>query len=60
MGNLETSVDFCRSLVRDANAVVVDVDYRLSPEYPFPIPVNDCWDALQWVSGTVRCVAYGF
>lgn len=31
--------------------VAVNVDYRLSPEHPFPTPVNDTWDALQW---TVR------
>jgi hypothetical protein len=23
---------------------------RLAPEYPFPTWINDCWDALQWVS----------
>jgi acetyl esterase len=31
------------------NATIVSVDYRLVPQYQFPIPVLDGFDALQWV-----------
>lgn len=48
-GDLQSDADFCRSRVKDNKAVVVDVDYRLSPEHPFPVPTNDCWDAVLWV-----------
>ena len=27
---------------------VIDIDYRLAPEYPFPIPVNECYDVVKW------------
>ncbi|KAI0134314.1 esterase/lipase/thioesterase [Xylariales sp. AK1849] len=31
------------------NAVVVSVDYRMAPEFPFPYPINDSWDVLKWI-----------
>lgn len=39
----------CRRLSDDLGFVCVSVDYRLAPEHPFPVPVNDCFDALHWV-----------
>ena len=39
----------CRYLTASNKSIVVSVDYRLAPEFSFPIPVQDSYDALQWV-----------
>ncbi|KAH6893458.1 Alpha/Beta hydrolase protein [Thelonectria olida] len=30
-------------------AVCITVEYRLSPEHPFPVPLDDCYAGLTWV-----------
>lgn len=48
-GGLPTDFDFCKRLSHELGVVCFDVDYRLAPEHKFPIPVNDCWTAFNWV-----------
>ncbi|MGF7153379.1 alpha/beta hydrolase [Novosphingobium gossypii] len=38
-----------RPLVADLECVLVSVDYRLSPEAPFPAAIEDCYAGLGWV-----------
>jgi acetyl esterase len=38
----------CRELCTRAGIVVASVDYRLAPEYPFPVAPHDCLMALRW------------
>jgi acetyl esterase/lipase len=30
--------------------MVVSLDYRLAPQFQFPVAHNDAWDALQWLA----------
>ncbi|KAH7386367.1 putative esterase [Cadophora sp. MPI-SDFR-AT-0126] len=48
-GGLQTDFEFCKRVAHEVGAVVFDVDYRLSPEFKYPIPVNDCWEAFNWI-----------
>lgn len=50
-GGLDVDHDFCKRIVHglDGDLVAFDVDYRLAPEHPHPIPVEDCWTAFNWV-----------
>lgn len=36
-------------LVKEAGCIVFSVEYRLAPENPYPIPLQDCYEALCWV-----------
>ena len=36
--------------VKEAGCIVFSVEYRLAPENPYPVPLNDCYDALCWIS----------
>jgi len=49
LGDLDHSDNLCRHLANVSAAVVVSVDYRLSPETKFPGPLDDCENALRWV-----------
>jgi acetyl esterase len=49
VGTLDQADSTCRSLVAGAGCVAVSVDYRLAPEAKFPVPLEDCYTALQWV-----------
>lgn len=40
----------CRERCHRAGCVVVAVDYRLSPEHRFPVPLEDCYAGLLWAA----------
>lgn len=49
LGDIEISDASCRMIANRTGHIVVSVDYRLSPEYKFPIPLQDSYAALEWV-----------
>jgi len=50
LGNVDQDDIAAASYVRDNDCVVASVDYRLSPEHPFPAPINDGYAALKWLA----------
>jgi acetyl esterase len=50
MGSRDSFDAVCRHLAVDSGLAVVNVEYRLAPESPFPAAVDDAWTALRWVA----------
>jgi acetyl esterase len=48
IGDLDSHDETCRQFCSAVDAVVVAVDYRLSPETKFPGPLEDCYAATCW------------
>jgi acetyl esterase/lipase len=49
LGSIHSHRDMCERLSRAAQARVLALDYRLSPEHPFPAPVEDARAAYRWM-----------
>lgn len=50
IGTLDTHDATARALCVASGAAVLSVAYRLAPEHPYPLPVEDCFDALCWAA----------
>ena len=48
IGDLDSDDPLIRKVAAATGMVVVSVDYRLAPEHPHPIPVEDCYAATLW------------
>ena len=49
MGRPEMSHELCSRIAKELSIVVVNVDYRLAPEDPFPAGLDDCVSVLSWM-----------
>ncbi|MCA1025980.1 alpha/beta hydrolase [Cytobacillus kochii] len=48
-GHPDGSDAICQAFVKEAECVVVSVDYRLAPEHRYPCAIEDCYAALLWM-----------
>jgi acetyl esterase len=48
----------CRYLAHHAQCVVVNVDYTLAPEHPFPAAIYQCYDVVKWVHEQAPALGY--
>jgi acetyl esterase len=54
IGSPNSHAKLARQFSVGAGAVVVTVDYRLAPEHPFPVPLEDCVTAARWTRANVQ------
>ena len=50
IGNRFMGVQAFLPYIASHDAVVVSVEYRLAPEFPDPVPVEDCYAGLVWTA----------
>jgi acetyl esterase len=55
VGGLDSHDSLCRSLAALTPCCVLNVAYRLAPEYRFPTAVYDAQDAYRWVLSSASC-----
>ncbi len=56
IGSLDTHHDIARHMAREAGIAVVSVQYRKAPEHKFPLPAEDCFEALRWVAANAAAL----
>jgi acetyl esterase len=45
----ETHAKLAKLLAVGSGAIVVSIDYRRAPQYPYPAPLDDCVAAFRWL-----------
>lgn len=50
LGDVSTHDNICRILCAGGDVIVVNVDYRRSPENKFPAATEDCYAVLEWAA----------
>lgn len=48
-GSINSCSRFCAALAMEADCCVAALNYRLSPAYPYPTPLNDCQEAITYL-----------
>jgi acetyl esterase len=57
LGGLDESGPVARAIASHCGATVVNVGYRLAPEYRYPTATEDAWSALRWVAEHLEEIA---
>lgn len=52
LGDIDSHDGVCRALAASLGAVVVSAEYRLAPEFPYPVPLHDAAAAARWTART--------
>lgn len=50
LSSIDGHDSLARRIATRTDMLVVSVDYRLAPEFPFPAPHDDCWAVTSWLA----------
>ena len=59
LGSVAMADRAMRRLARDSGCAVLSIEYRRTPENPFPAPLEDCVDATLWAASHVGDLGAG-
>jgi acetyl esterase/lipase len=51
LGTPEVDDAVCARIALELGILVASVDYRLTPEHPYPVPLEDAYKGLLWLAG---------
>jgi acetyl esterase/lipase len=49
IGSPQQDDSLCRRFAHELGITVAAVEYRLTPEHPYPASLDDCYEALRWL-----------
>ena len=49
LGQVDMNDEWCADIASTLDVVVASVEYRLAPEFPYPVPMDDCYSGLTWL-----------
>lgn len=52
-GSLESYTNTCTELATQTQRMIVSIDYRLAPEYPYPNGLNDCYEVVRIIMDNI-------
>ncbi len=50
LGDVDSDLETPAHIASALGVIAVSVEYRLAPEHPFPVPVEDCYAGLSWLA----------
>lgn len=58
-GSIETEDMHCRLISVQVPCIVLNVDYRHTPDWKFPTPFEDVFNAVDWITDPSRAKQHG-
>jgi len=58
LGSKESYTKACLELTEKTKRIVISIDYRLAPEYPFPNGLNDCYDCIKIIMNNLDKIGF--